>query len=249
MHKFLIGFVAFGAFVFTGANTNAAPAKQTLVLNTTSTSIPLSNAQGTGVSDVLVAEVFKRLNVGFKIAPMPAERALINANKGIDDGTFLRVSGMDIKYQNLVKVPESFLDYEFVAISKNQNIPIKGWESLRGHSLGIITGWKIVELKTKTIKEVTAVQNVKQLFRLLELDHSEVVIVEKRRAMVALQQTPIDGAVILHPPMETKPVFLYLNTKHKHLVSKIAAVLRAMKLDGTHGRLMKRAMKPYVKSE
>ena len=231
--------------VYLLTNTLPVYARDSLVLNTT-VSIPLSNMEGTGITDLQLKEVFSRADIGLEIEHLPAERALINANEGIDDGTFLRVSGLGNSYANLVEVPESFMDFEFVAISKNPDIEINGWESLAPYRIGIITGWKIVENNTGNM-EVTKVSNVDQLFQLLNLDRAEIVIYEKIRAMIALKNKPVAGAVILQSPLVKKPMYLYLNIKHKNLIQKIAGAIRSSKSDGTHDQLFNLALEPYLK--
>jgi polar amino acid transport system substrate-binding protein len=233
--------ISVGAVIFNGP----AQAQETLVLNTIK-SEPLSNTERTGVSDLRLQEVFKRANIRLEIEHLPAERALINANKGIDDGIFLRISGLSRFYPNLIKVPESFMVYKFVAISKNPDVRIDGWESLLPYSLGVVVGWKIVEENTRNAKTITKVTSADQLFRLLELNRADLVIYEKLHALVALQKYPVEGAVILEPPIAQKPMFLYLNVKHKGLIPRIVGALRASKADGTHERLRRQALQPYL---
>ena len=56
-----------------------------LVLNTSYTT-PITAPDKSGVLDLFYKELFKRLGGEFEIQYLPAERALTNANKGIDDG-------------------------------------------------------------------------------------------------------------------------------------------------------------------
>jgi len=226
---------------------SAAQTEDVLVLNTT-VSVPLSTKEGTGVTDLQLREVFERAGIGLHIEHVPAERAMLNANKGIDDGTFLRVSGLNKTYTNLVMVPESFMDFEFVAISKKENIHLEGWKNLQSYSLGFITGWKIVEDNTKNVETVIRVKNVDQLFRLLELNRTDLIIYERLRALVALGKNPIKGVKILEPPITRKPMFLYLNEKHKDLIPKIVNAIRSSKADGMHDRLQNLALQPYLGS-
>ncbi len=223
---------------------NAARAKDALVLNTT-VSIPLSTEEGTGISDLRLYEVFRRMKTDIKIRYLPAERALINADMGIDDGTFLRIAGLSSSYPNLVAVPESFMDFEFVAIGKDDKFVPSGWDSLTPYDLGIITGWKVVEDNTKNAKSVTKANNVEQLFKLLEFNRVDIIIYEKLRALFALQENPVEGAVIMEPPLVRKPMFLYMNTKHIDLIPEIAVALRASKADGTHDRLQEQALQQF----
>jgi len=83
------------------------------------------------------------------------------------------------------------------------------------------------------------------LFQLLSLNRVDLIIYEKLRALVALQERPVEDAVILEPPLVRKPMFLYLNVKHSDLVPKIAAALRSSKADGTHERLQIQALQRY----
>ena len=87
-------------------------------------------------------ETFHRLDKTVLIKRPPAERGLINANLGIDDGDGPRIANLqDMNlYPNLVMVPEKLLDIEFVAFSVGGNIQIDNWNNLSTHNVGRITG-------------------------------------------------------------------------------------------------------------
>jgi len=74
---------------------------------------PLSNPDQTGLLDKLTREAFSRIGYRVIIKSLPSERALINANKGIDDGEILRIDGIQKMYPNLVKMPEKMFNFEF----------------------------------------------------------------------------------------------------------------------------------------
>ena len=88
--------------------------------------------------------------------------------------------------------------------------------------------------------------NVDQLFSILKLDRTEHMICERFRSLVALGKSPIEGENILEPPIVNKPVYLYLKSKHTHLIPAIVKALRACKADCTHKRLQKQALLPYL---
>jgi len=240
----MFALISLFTIVLMGLNTHSVNAQEKLILNTT-VSEPLSNTQGVGVTDLLLREAFKRANINMEITYVPAERALLNANKGFDDGTFLRISGMEKNYVNLVAVPESVLTFDFVAISKNSKIKPISWDSIKPFSVGIITGWKIAEENTTKVAMLTKVSLPGQLFQLLKLNRTDLIIYEKLRAQVALQRTPILSAKILTPPLAKRSMFLYLNKKHQPLIDRIAVALRAMKKDGTHERLIAQGLAYY----
>lgn len=145
----------------------------TLVLNTTSRP-PISNLTQTGFADLIVGEALKRVGYGLEVVHMPAERALLNANMGLDDGGLLRVDGLQKKYHNLIQVPEPLLIINMVLFSKNYpTFKVDGWNSIESHSLAIISGWKIMEKNfgqyNNTI-DIIKTDGLKQSLELLSKD-------------------------------------------------------------------------------
>ena len=116
-------------------------ATESLVLNTALTT-PLTNDAQNGFVDVIVGDALERIGYKLKSVKLPAERALINANAGIDDGDLLRIGGLQKTYPNLIQVPEPIIDLEFVVFTKHVASPISNWQSLNAYSVSIITGWK-----------------------------------------------------------------------------------------------------------
>ena len=100
-------------------------AKEVLVLNTAFTT-PISNKAQTGFADIVINEALRRIGYGMQSVRLPAERALINANAGIDDGDLLRIGGLQKTYANLIQVPEKVIDLEFVVFSKHTKFPVAG---------------------------------------------------------------------------------------------------------------------------
>ncbi len=78
---------------------------------------PLSTPEGTGFYDLVLEEAFARAGYEIKIIQLPAERSLTNANDGITDGDYVRISGLESTYPNLIRVPEKITDFEFVALN------------------------------------------------------------------------------------------------------------------------------------
>jgi len=51
---------------------------------------------------------------------------------------------------------------------------------------------------------------------------------------------------MLQPPLADKDMFLYLHKKHRNLIPRITASLRAVKADGTYQRLVDRFLTPLA---
>jgi len=220
---------------------------ETLAINTTGAP-PFSNENRTGYHDLLTIEVFNRLGLDIIIPRLPAERALINVNKGIDDGNVPRIAGLDRLYPNLIMVPENLMDYEFVAFTRHSDFPTTGWDALKPYDVAIITGWKILEKNVVSVHSLTKVKNQTQLFTLLKSDRIDVVIYEKWQGLQTARDLGITDIRILYPPLAKREMFMYLHRKHVDLIPELAAALKNMKEDGTYLRIFDKTLKPLQKT-
>ncbi|HEX7970655.1 MAG TPA: hypothetical protein VF501_00280, partial [Thiobacillus sp.] len=118
-----------------------------LVLNDTNEP-PFTTVDGKGFIDAVAGEAFRRVGVRLRLVRLPAERGLLNANAGIEDGDLVRIAGLEARYPNLVRVPEKLLDWEFAAFGKDATLPAR-WETLRTRPVGHIRGWKLYERHPK----------------------------------------------------------------------------------------------------
>ena len=219
--------------------------QQTLVINAP-TDCPFTNGARTGFLDVIAKEALRRIGVGLEIIKLPVERALINANAGIDDGDLNRIAGLEKAYPNLVRVPEKMMDMDFVAFTKHVEIQTDGWQALKPYSIAIIKGWKILENKIPGEATVTLAEDAEQLFRLLEKDRVDLVLYSRWTGLACIKRHKLSRVRVLTPPLVTKEMFMYLHKKHKHLVPKIAAALRAIKAEGTYQRLFQENVAPLA---
>lgn len=219
-----------------------------LVLNTFAFA-PISTPDHDGFLDLLYRELFARLGIAFEIQVLPAERALQNANSGIDDGDICRVAGLDSIYPNLVRTTESVMQYRMVVFSREErNFPISGPESLLPYELGIVTGWKILESTTRQHPSRIMVDSADQLFRMLDQGRVKVALIDRLVGMEAINRLGIKGVRILSPPFLTGEWFLYLHKRHQALIPRIDAELRKMKQDGAYERIRQQTLGRYEKA-
>ncbi len=211
-------------------------AHPTLVLNTANDP-PNSTMDHTGLADRVIKEACARIGLNVEIVKLPSERALINANKGIDDGNFCRVEGIDSIYTNLIRVPEEIIQFRFVAFTKNFNLKTTGWESLKPYHVGIVTGWKILENNIVATKSLTKVKDDTTLFHLLDRDRVDLVVYDMTQGLACSQTLKLQNVAISSPPLAIKGMYLYLNKKHSNLVPLFTEAIRNMKEDGTYNKI------------
>lgn len=178
-------------------------ANGTLVLNTTFTA-PLSTKSQSGFVDVIVSKALEHIGCKLESVYLPAERALINANAGIDDGDLLRIGGLQKTYINLIQVSEPVINIEFVVFTKNINSPINSWQDLKPYSVSIITGWKILERNITDTVELTKVKNEFQLFTILEKNRVDAIIYSRWLGLNYIKQQHVRGVKVLEPPLAQK---------------------------------------------
>lgn len=207
----------------------------TLVLND-GNEPPFTTTNGQGFLDAVAGEAFRRAGVQLRLVKLPAERGLINANAGIDDGDLTRIAGLEAQYPNLIRVPEKLIDWEFAAFSKNASLSASR-DVIRSRPIGYIRGWKIYDNYLVDAVAITALDDSVQLFRLLQLDRIEVALYERWLGLSLMRRQGIKGITQLEPLIAKKEMFIYLHKRHANLVPKLTEALRAIKSEGLYDKL------------
>ena len=221
--------------------------QETIIINSGFSS-PISTNTQTGFGDLVLKEAYRRIGHKVETVRMPAERALINANLGIDDGDLLRIDGLEKKYPNLIKVPEKIMDMDVMLFTKNlRSFKVNGWSSVENHSVSIITGWKVFEKNLGEGVKVIKTDNVSQMFTLLLKDRADFVGYERWAGLGHISDNNLDNLTILEPPLVSVPLYTYLHKKHKELVPKLSSAIKNMKRDGTIKALFDERLKPLMK--
>ena len=209
---------------------------------------PFTTPQHDGFLDRIGSMAFGKAGVQLRLIDLPAERGLVNANAGIDDGDLTRIAGLEAVYPNLVRVPEKLLDWNFSAFSRKANFKVDGWGSLLPYRVGFIRGWKIAEANVGAAASVVMVDDERELFDLLRKDRVDIVIYTREMGASYLRLNKIDNVKLLEPPIAVREVFIYLNRKHIDLVPRLASALRDLKADGTYDREYRAAVSLAVRS-
>lgn len=224
------------------AQAGKAQERPLLVLNNP-TAAPLTDAAGGGFLDRLMDEAGRRAGVRIRLVSLPAERALINANAGIEDGDLNRIAGLEQAYPNLVRVPEKNMDMRFVAFTRSAGLRCDGWTSLDGRAVGLIKGWKILEQNLPPGAHVTFAKDAQQLFRLLEMRRVDWVLYAEHMGEAQARALGLDDLRAAGPPLAVQEMFVYLHAKHAALVPRLAGALKAIKNDGTYARLERETLR------
>jgi len=210
---------------------------------TTSVGPPESDESGTGIYDLLLQEAFSRINQRIEVVHLPSERALMNADSGLTDGEFPRISGLEKLYPNLIRVPERLTDYEFVAFGKHHKQTMYSWDALQPYDVAIVRGWKILEKNIVKYHSLIRAKNHKLLFDLLLNDRVDIVVYSRITGNAYIRSQGLEDVVVaLEPPLAIRKMYLYLNKKHERLIEPLSNALRKMRKDGTYSEIKNRVL-------
>ncbi len=201
-------------------------------------------------------EAFARLGYGFELHAFPSERALAESNAGRMDGEAGRIqfdAALAATYPNLVEVNEPTFFVTIGAYAADASIRLNGWTDLADKQLviGYPRGIKVTERRLVghvDTKYLQGVNNIRQGLKMLRIGRIDVLVGLKTSVESVLGEAAfVDSGIVSAGIMEVVPVFPYLHKKHYALAPRLAAVLKAMKKDGTLDRLAeeaKRSIKP-----
>lgn len=216
----------------------------TLVLNDAN-SAPFTNDTGTGLVDVVAREAFRRAGLQLKLIRLPAERALLNANAGIDDGEVSRIAGMEKAYPNLIPVPEKLVDHHFVAFTRNAKLKYATWDNIAPFSIGYIRGYKIIESNLRPEVKTTTANDAEQLLTMLDKGRVDIAIYRRWEGIALAKKMGIENIHIIEPSLAEKEIFIYLHKRHADKVPRIAAALREIKAEGLFTRACREAFSTF----
>lgn len=220
-----------------------AQASRRLVLATGATPPLISTPGRPGFVDELARDALRRIGYEVDVVMLPVERALLNANAGIEDGDLFRAAGFERDYPNLLRVPEALIDNEFMAFSTRADVQVRDWSDLDRYAVGYITGYKLFERNVKDSGNVTLVRNGELLTNLLASGRADVILNSRWLGLHGAREVRL--AVRVHePPLARVPMFMYLHRRHEQLIGPLAGALAEARRDGTWQRLYDRTLRP-----
>lgn len=221
----------------TSAKTLPAEIPQLVLSNPTAP--PFTTSAHDGLLDIVAGEAFRRVGLKLKLVKLPAERALINANEGVEDGDLSRIAGIEKVYPNLVRVPEKIFVMDFVAFTRSGLIKHASWQNLKQYSVAYIKGWKIFEQNLLPGTEITTAEGPKQIMNMLELDRTQVALYSRWMGLAIAKRMGIKGIRVVEPALAERAMYIYLNKRYASYIPALARALRDIKQEGMYTRVCK----------
>ena len=210
-----------------------------LIITTFQNTLATETLVFTGIKGAVNSEIgmdvlrkaYSKLGIKIKYRPLPGERALRVANSGKVDGEVFRIANVQKRYKNLIQVPTQINTLPAVAYTKNKEIKIDGWASLKPYRIGIQVGIKFAERGTRAMNP-TRVDTNEQLFKMLDSGRIDIAIAAQTNGLKAIKKIKAKQIYSLAPPIDEFPLYHYLHKKNSHLVKKLNAILIKMTQQG-----------------
>ena len=209
-------------------------AEPTLTLTTPElTTAHFHSPEYDGYADKIVIEALRRIGYKLKVVVLPPERSLMMAADGTFDGELIRTPAIEIKYPDLIRIPVPITSSEFVVYSYHPIDLSEGWAALKGKSVAMVIGMKVIEQNIPKDAKVTGVVSVKQLFTMVENRRVDYSVYVRDIGEDFIKTNQIKGISASKQSIGRIDSYIYLNNKNRGLVPSLTLALESMKKDGT----------------
>lgn len=192
----------------------------------------IEGSPDTLTGEAVLKEAYKRVGIDIKILRLSAKEALRRSNAGEADGEVTRIDGASRRYPNLVQIPIPISYIQGAVFSKNPDLNLVGWHSLRPYRIGRVKGILFAERGTRGMK-TKAAPDYDGLVELMLADQVDLMIVPYINGLISIRKHPRGRELQLNGILETYLLYHYLHKSHEDLVPVITEILKAMLLDGT----------------
>lgn len=191
----------------------------------------------------LVRAVYAELGMQPEFVRVPAQRAIVDTDRGLYDADLSRAGGTLGAYAHLLQTREPLRRTELYAvILKDSGLQIRGPADLRGRSLGLLHGAKLAEefVQQHGFRAQPA-HSMSALRAMLEARRFEV-------ALVTSIQWVVQGADLGHravrvdTPLMSGFSYHVLNRRHVALAPRFDAALQALKKSGRAEQLLRQGV-------
>lgn len=194
-----------------------------------------STIEGSPDVEIVVAvlkEAYARLGIEILVQRLPANEALRRSSSGEVDGEVSRIDGVARDHPNLIQVPVPVGYIQGAVFSRDVDLHLAGWHSLRPYRVGRVSGVLFAERGTRGFDTVVA-DDYDELIDLLLTDRVDLIVAPYINGRVAIKNHPGGAELELNGIIETFLLYHYLHARHADLATAVAEVLKSMLRDGT----------------
>ena len=188
-------------------------------------------------------EAFRQLGLSTSYRTLPPARSVAELEAGTIDMDLARVYDFGLAHPALVRVEEPLMQLTAAAYSRNPAIELRNWEGLRGkdYLVEYRLGQAVFKRRLEAVlpaARINAIADTRQGLLKAAAGRTDIYF-DIDEVVTPLLATPAfrDAGLRRLAILETASTYAYLHKRHASLAPQLAAVLRAMKANGTMERL------------
>lgn len=175
----------------------------------------------------VLEKAYRKLDISIELDKVPVARSIHIADAGVVDGELFRGKELGADHGNLIRIPVELFSGELTVFTKNYDIDIAGWDSLRGYRVGSHLGVKEIEAQSGDVDTIFGTRP-ESLFEMLKRGRLDFVILPRHVGLAILSEIKLTEIKVLSPALECYGLYHYLHNKHLDLVEPITTILQQM---------------------
>lgn len=182
-----------------------------------------------------VKKIFVRADICASYVNLPLKRMQINMKRGEIDGEFLRIQKyINAMKKHVVKVPTPIISVTGVLVTlSSSSLKPKKLSDIKNHYVGIMHGTVWQRNAVKGNRNISKGYSYKDLAEKLKEGEIETFLIEELALATLVKNGVLQASQIyVSPVVVDHPTYLLMHRKHKHLVGKLDATLKALKAEG-----------------
>ena len=199
------------------------------------------------VGGELLRAVYARLNISLEFADVPGKRALALSSAGDLDGEVHRIANLSQTYPTLLQISPAINYIEPSVFTTTLRFDVRGWDSIRDYSIGIVRGVGSSEAGTRGMSRVTAATSLENMIQMLDAGRFELMVTDLFSGRAAVAKLKLQSRIApLSPPLQRVYIYHYLHERHRDLAKKVGAVIQEMDASGELARLRESLIKKVL---
>ena len=199
------------------------------------------------VGGEILRAVYARLNISIEFADVPGKRALALSSAGELDGEVHRIANLAQTYPTLVQISPAINYIEPSVFTTTLRFDVKGWDSIRDYSVGIVRGVGSSEAGTRGMSRVTAATSLENMIQMLDAGRFELMVTDLFSGRAAVAKLKLQSRIApLSPPLQRVYIYHYLHERHRDLAKRVGAVIQEMEASGELARLREALIKKVL---
>jgi hypothetical protein len=193
------------------------------------------------ISQAIFLQMMKNLRIPASVVSLPPARANLNNINLQMSGEIARIDSYGVANPKLIRVEPSHYSLTSVAFIKiNNNISIASAADLHAYKVGHIHGVQHSLDLVRGIPNVERANDSTSLFNMLDANRFEIAITTGIDGEIALHRLKLEDKIIPIATLGTRPLYIYLNDRSKHLANAMGAEIGRMKETGEMDKIIKR---------